>query len=126
MTVLSFVIYCVIVDVASFGLFNGAILLPNVLWLALIFLVTPVITLAGIGITVMVSLRVKGYREAQQLGVVLLLPILGLIFAQVGGVIMFGPTMIALLIGAFVAVDIVLFRIGVKVFRREEILMRSV
>jgi len=124
-TISAFALYCVIVDVSSFSLFNGAILLPNLLWAALIFLVTPLVALAGIGITVMVSLRVKGYREAQQLSAILVLPVLGLIFGQIGGVIMFGTTMIMLLVAGFAATDLILFRVGLRVFRREEIVTCS-
>lgn len=125
-TILAFAVYCAVVDLAAFSLFSGAILLPNALWMGLIFMVTPLVALAGIGITVMVSLRVKGYREAQQLSAILILPVLALIFGQIGGVLMFGPTMIMLLVVAFVVVDIILFRIGVRIFRREEILMKSI
>ncbi|MDD1776219.1 MAG: ABC transporter permease subunit [Candidatus Methanomethylicus sp.] len=125
-TLLAFTLYCAVVDIASFGTFGGILLLPNALWLALIFGVTPTVALAAIGITVIVSSRVKGFREAQQLSAILVFPILGLIFAQIGGVVFFGPLMLIGLVIGFSALDVVVFWIGVKLFRREEILMRSV
>jgi len=125
-TILAFTVYTVAVDVAAFALFGGRILLPNLLWFVLIFCVTPAVSLAGIGITVIVSVRVKGFREAQQLSALLVLPIMLLIFSELGGLIMFGPTMLALLIAGFVAMDLIVFRLGMSIFRREDILVKSV
>ncbi|MDD1764712.1 MAG: ABC transporter permease subunit, partial [Candidatus Methanomethyliaceae archaeon] len=108
-TILAFIVYSVVVDVAAFTLFGGMILLPNLLWLVLIFCITPAVSLAGIGITVIVSVKVKGFREAQQLSALLVLPIMLLIFSELGGLIMFGPIMLALLIAGFVVMDLIVF-----------------
>jgi uncharacterized protein with ACT and thioredoxin-like domain len=98
--------------------------LPNAVWLILIFGLAPTLALASIGLTVIISARVKGFREAQQISVVLLLPILGLVFAQASGAMIIGPPVIAALIGVFALVDLAVFYIGVKVFKREEILSK--
>lgn len=74
--------------------------------------------------TVIISAKVKGFREAQQISVILLIPILALVFGQVVGAIVFGPLMVLGLIGLFAVVDVLVFRVGVKIFRREEILQR--
>ena len=125
-TILAFTVYSAVVDVAAFTLFGGRILLPNLLWLVLIFCVTPAVSLAGIGITVIVSVKVKGFREAQQLSALLVLPIMLLIFSELGGLIMFGPIMLALLIAGFVVMDLIVFRLGISIFKREDILAKSV
>ena len=67
-----------IVDALTFGLFNGMLLLPNVNLLIMILGVAPALALCSVGLTVMISAKVKGFREAQQISVVLLLPVLGL------------------------------------------------
>lgn len=123
-TFLAFAAYAIVVNVSAFGLFGGRLLLPNLLWLILIFGVTPCVALAGIGITVIVSTRVKGFREAQQISALLVLPILLLIFGEIAGALFFGPAMLALLILVFGAVDIVVFWVGMKLFRREEIIAK--
>lgn len=123
-TFLAFAAYAVVVNVAAFSLFDGRILLPNLLWLILIFGVTPCVALAGIGVTVIVSTRVKGFREAQQISALLVLPILLLIFGEIAGALFFGPTMLALLIVVFAVVDVVVFWVGMKLFRREEIIAK--
>lgn len=121
-TIVSFVMYTVIFDVLSFGLFDGMLLLPNLDWLLLIFGLAPTVALASIGLTVIISAKVKGFREAQQISVILLLPILGLVFGQISGALIFGPAVIVVLTALFVVIDFVIFRIGVNMFKREEIL----
>lgn len=121
-TLLSFVVYSVLFDVLSFGIFNGMILLPNLDWILMILGLAPAVALASIGLTVIISSRVKGFREAQQISVILLLPILALVFGQVAGAVIFGPVMITVLICLFAAIDFAVFRIGVTTFKREEIL----
>jgi hypothetical protein len=58
----------------------------------------------------MISAKVKGFREAQQISGILLIPILVLVFGQVTGVIIFGPMLVTLLIGLFAIIDIVVFK----------------
>jgi len=123
-TFASYSIYMAIVDVMTYGTF-GMLLLPTANWLILMFGVTPAIGLCSIGLTVMISAKVKGFREAQQISVVLLLPVLGLVFAQISGVLVLGPLILAALIGLLAVVDIAIFYMSVKIFRREEILAKQ-
>ena len=123
-TIISFGIYALVVDVITFGMFNGMVLLPNLVWLIMIFGVTPTLALCSIGLTVIISSKVKGFKEAQQISVVLLLPVLGLVFAQVSGVMVLGPAVLALLMGVLAIVDIAVFYVGVETFKREEILSK--
>ena len=87
-------------------------------------MLAPTIALASIGLTIIISAKVKGFREAQQISVILLIPILLLVFGQVTGAIIFGPIIILALIGLFVVLDFVVFRIGLRLFKREEILTK--
>ncbi|MCW4005750.1 MAG: ABC transporter permease subunit [Candidatus Bathyarchaeota archaeon] len=123
-TFVSFAVYTILVDAATFSLFNGTLLLPNLTWLLTIFGVAPTIALFSIGLTVIISAKVKGFKEAQQISVILLLPILGLVFAQIAGVMILGPLMLALIMALFILVDAVVFYVGVKMFQREEILSK--
>lgn len=123
-TIVSFAIYTAVFDIIAYGLFNGMLLLPTIDWILLIFGLAPTVALASIGLTVMISAKVKGFREAQQISVVLLIPVLALVFGQVTGAIIFGPPVILALIGLFGLVDFAVFRAGVKLFKREEILTK--
>jgi ABC-2 type transport system permease protein len=123
-TIISFAVYTTVFDMMAYGIFNGMLLLPNIDWILLIFGLAPTVALASIGLTVMISARVKGFREAQQISVILLIPILALVFGQATGAIIFGPIVILALIGVFALIDFAVFRAGVKLFKREEILSK--
>jgi len=90
----------------------------------MIFGLSPAIALTSIGLTVTISAKVKGFREAQQISVILLAPILGLVFAQISGALFLGEAVLYALIGVFVLVDVIVFYIGIKLFQREEILSK--
>ncbi len=123
-TIVSFLIYSTVVNTVSFSVFNGRFLLPNPIWILLIFGLAPTLALASIGLAVIISARVKGFREAQQISAILLIPILALVFGQVSGALILGPVMVAALIGLFGGIDIIVFKIGLRMFKREEILSR--
>ena len=108
-TFLAFGLYAVIVDAFTYAMFNGMLLLPNLNFLIMIFGVRPTLALCAIGLTVIISAKVKGFREAQQISVVLLLPVLGLVFAQISGVLVLEPLVLALPIGLLAAADIAIF-----------------
>jgi len=86
-TIGSLLVYSTVVDLFAYMVFNGRLLLPNLLWILLAFGVAPTVSLAGIGLTVMISSRVRGFREAQQISVILLIPILAIVFGQITEVI---------------------------------------
>ena len=121
-TIISFLIYLICVDVLSLSVFDGVLLLPNLDWILLIFGLAPTMALTSIGVTVMISAKVKGVREAQQISGILMIPILALIFGQVMGALILEPFVILLLIGIFIIIDVVVFKMGVRIFEREKIL----
>jgi ABC-type Na+ efflux pump permease subunit len=120
-TIAAFSLYFAIIN-ASFLAATGMAVLPNLQWLLLIFLLTPSLALAGIGLTVIVSAKVKGFREAQQISALMVLPVLLLFFGQASGVLFLDPLIIAGLAGILALLDIVIFKAGIRMFRREEIL----
>jgi ABC-type Na+ efflux pump permease subunit len=117
----SFILYTVTVDLLTYNLF-GRLLLPNLEWIMLIFGLTPTIALTSIGLTVLISARVKGFREAQQISAVLVVPIIAMLLAQASGAMIFGFLMVGVLTAVFLLFNILLFRLGVRFFRRDKIL----
>jgi ABC-2 type transport system permease protein len=87
-------------------------------------LVGPVMALAGVNLTAIVSSRVSDPRTAEQVSIVLILPLLALFFAQVGGVILIDTRLLLLVTAALALLDLALVLVGVQVFRRETILTR--
>jgi ABC-2 type transport system permease protein len=92
--------------------------------LVLYLIVGPLVTFTALLIAAIVSSRVNDARTAQQLGAFLTLPITGLFVAQLAGQFLLGVP--ALLVTALVLVvaNVALLWAGVRVFRRDTILMR--
>jgi ABC-2 type transport system permease protein len=84
----------------------------------------PLVELAALLVSVIVSSRSSDPRSAQQIAGLLILPITAVFVAQLMGLVIVGAT--AMLLGALgcLALNVVLFWIGVQVFQRETILTR--
>jgi ABC-type Na+ efflux pump permease subunit len=123
-TLVAFSVYATIVDITTFSLF-GSLLLPNLVWVIMVLGVAPTLALCSVGLTVIISSRVKGFKEAQQISAVLLLPVLGIVFAQLTGFMILGPEVLAILIGVLALVNVAIFYVGKKLFKREEILSQA-
>ncbi|MBI2185253.1 MAG: ABC transporter permease subunit [Thaumarchaeota archaeon] len=120
----SFIVYSTVVISTSAYVFGALVMPPLAVWIPMIFGLTPVLSLTAIGLTVIISSRVKGFREAQQISGLLLIPIIILVLGQVSGALILGPLIVGLLILVFAAIDLAVFVIGVRLFRREEILSK--
>jgi ABC-2 type transport system permease protein len=125
-TFLSFLVYTVLVDLICSNIFGGVPILPSMTWLVLVFFVSPSFSLGTIGLTVAISARVKGFREAQYASTLVIIPIVLLIIAQSSGMLFLGPAMLMLLGSGALIVDLFIFVAGVDAFNREEILARLV
>ena len=95
-------------------------------WLAIILLLVPALSLLMVFLNVLVSAKVKGYQEAQQLSVLVILPILFLLYGQIGGIVFLGtPLLLACGVVVF-ALDAVLIRFAVKSFNRDKLFRTQV
>jgi ABC-2 type transport system permease protein len=93
-------------------------------WLAGVFLLGPAVGLSSVVAGVIVSARVNDPRVAQQIGGVVIVPIVGLVLVQATGTLLVGPAGYMLLTLIVLAVSLVGLRIGVRLFDREAILTR--
>jgi len=92
--------------------------------LAVMFVLSPLASLASLQLAVCVSSRVNDPRSAQQIGVLILLPIAGLLGAQLLGSLEL-TTEVSLSIAAGLTVlNVALMWLGVRIFDRESILLR--
>jgi ABC-2 type transport system permease protein len=87
-------------------------------------LLGPLAALAALQLAVCVSSRVNDARSAQQIGALIILPISGLLVAQVTGFVVLTGTVIALIALALAALNVALMRVGIVLFDRESILTR--
>jgi ABC-2 type transport system permease protein len=93
-------------------------------WVLAVLVDTPLLALIGVALIVVLSSRVNDPRTAQQISAVLVVPVLGLLFGQLAGVIVLGPAL-ALGIGAVLAVIAAAsLWFAARLFQREVILTR--
>jgi hypothetical protein len=71
---------------------------------------------------IIISTRVKDPSSAQQLGSLLILPVIGLLVAQLSGLVQIGVSLILGIALAVALLDLLLLGIAIRLFRREEIL----
>jgi ABC-2 type transport system permease protein len=93
-------------------------------WLVAVFVVGPLLALAAVSVAVMVSSRVNDPRVAEQVSMLVILPLLGLFFGQIAGLIYINERLILLMAGLLVLVDAVLMTFATQLFERETILTR--
>jgi ABC-2 type transport system permease protein len=122
-TWLSFILYAmgtlILVDSPAV-----TIKLFDVLWLTAIFIVGPLLSVAGVSIAVMISSRVSDPRVAEQISAVFILPLIGLFVGQSTGLIFINEKIILWMASALLVLDIALFYFAAQLFQRETILTR--
>lgn len=99
-----------------------ALLTPHSI--AIVFLLGPLAALAALQMAVCVSSRVNDARSAQQIGALIILPVAGLLVAQVTGSVVLSTTVILLIAAALAVVNAGLMALGIALFDRESILTR--
>jgi ABC-2 type transport system permease protein len=92
--------------------------------LALVFGVGPMCALVALQFAILISSRVNDARTAQQFGVLIVMPITGLVIAQFTGTLWLTAPMLVLLTVAGLGFWVVLAVLSVILFDREQILTR--
>ena len=93
-------------------------------WLSGVFLLGPAVGLSSVVTGVIVSSRVNDPRVAQQIGGVIIVPIIGVTLVQATGSILVGASGYLLLAAIILAISLAGLRLGVTLFDREAILTR--
>ncbi|MDE1767978.1 MAG: ABC transporter permease subunit [Candidatus Micrarchaeota archaeon] len=120
LTLAVFAIYGSVTNYLAYKAFN-AYLLPNLSWILMIAM-SPFLSLAAIGIVVLVSAHVQGIKEAQQISSLLILPVLVLPFTSIFGVVDLTPTFFAVVMLFLIVADLAIIYFGIKSFKKESIL----
>jgi ABC-2 type transport system permease protein len=117
--------YVVFVLLASF-VYGPALfgVVTDASWLAGVFLLGPAVGLSSVVAGVIVSARVSDPRVAQQIGGVIIVPIVGLVLIQATGTLLVGPAGYVLLAVIVTILSLEGLRVGVRLFNREAILTR--
>ncbi|MBN2503194.1 MAG: ABC transporter permease [Anaerolineales bacterium] len=94
------------------------------LWLLAIFLVGPLLAIAGVSVAVMVSSRVNDPRVAEQVSALVMIPLIAMLLGQSFGLIYIDETLIIWIALAMFVIDAGLLYFSVQLFQRETILTR--
>ena len=84
----------------------------------------PLVELAALQVSVIVSSRSNDPRSAQQITGLLILPITAIFIAQMAGAFVLGPAVMLLGSVGVAALNAILLWVGIRVFQRETILTR--
>jgi len=93
-------------------------------WLMAVLLVGPLMAILSVNFSIMVSSRVNDPRVAEQLSVVVILPLLALFFGQISGLIFINQQIVLLMAVILVVLDAIAVYLAVQLFQRETILTR--
>ncbi len=132
---LAAVIPAILATYAAFGIFalgtwlivaNKMLLsaLLDARWLIAIFLVGPLLALLAVVFSLMISSRVNDPRVAEQISMVIILPVLAGFFGQVAGLFVLNKQLISIVALVMLGLDAVMVYLATRVFQREQILTR--
>lgn len=119
----TYLVYAIVVNISSFGLFHR-IWFPVASWWPLMFWLTPAFALLGISATVLISSRVKTFMEAYQLSGSLVVIVLALVIGQVTGVLFLGVWTV-MLVGTLIwLLDAILVFVSIRSFKRSSLIAK--
>ncbi len=116
-----FALYVITANAAAWSQMHR-IFFPNTMWLVMIAWVVPALPGLGLGVMVLVSARAQGFQDANQIGGMVVLPVLLLIFGQISGVMYFNVTFVFLMGLVIWLLDGMLIWKGSHSFRRSRLL----
>ena len=93
-------------------------------WLVGVFILGPAVGMSSVVAGVIVSARVNDPRVAQQIGGIIVVPIIAITLLQATGTLLVGATGYFLLAAIIFIVSLIGLRVGVQLFDREAILTR--
>jgi ABC-2 type transport system permease protein len=122
LTAVSFLVYVLIT--AIFARPGVAEVLLGARSIGTVFVIGPLAALAALQMAVCVSSRVNDARTAQQVGVLVILPIPGLLVGQLFGALTLSVPVIAMIALALLVINAGLMWLAITLFDRETILTR--
>ncbi len=132
---LAAVIPAVLATYAAFGIFAAGTwiiltdkalvaALLDVRWLIAIFIDGPLLAIMAVTFSLMVSSRVNDPRVAEQISMVIIVPVLAGLLGQVSGLFILNKQIITITAVVLVVLDALLVYMATSVFQRESILTR--
>ena len=93
-------------------------------WLLVVLLVAPPMTILAVNLGVIISSRLSDPRAAQQVGMLIIVPVIAVVIGQVTGLVLLTPLVVLLAAAVITLLAAVTLAIAVRLFDRETILTR--
>lgn len=93
-------------------------------WLLAILVVGPLMAVAAVNVALIISSRVSDPRVAEQLSAILVIPLMTVMFAQIGGLLVVNAQLMYITILVMLLLDVAAVYLGARIFQRENILTR--
>ncbi|MDN7242325.1 ABC transporter permease subunit [Planococcus sp. N028] len=106
-SIVSFLACGIVINGFGYPLFQELIF-PSANWIVLITCLSPMVILLVVLINILISSRVKTYQEAQNIGGVIVLPVVGLLIGQISGLFLLGVGLILAISGIVLLINLVL------------------
>lgn len=122
-TWLSFVPFVILVDYLTVGALGYAPL-PDAVWMIGVFILAPLFCVMSIALNVVISSKVSDVRASQQIGSLIVLPVVAFFVIALVGFFSLGPEIMLLLSGIVLLIDVGVAYLSLRTFQRESILVR--
>jgi ABC-2 type transport system permease protein len=121
-TLVAFVLFAILVDYFTYSFFHE-IMIPDARWIVAIVVISPLFCIMGIMINVLISSKVSDVRASQQIGSLVVLPIVALFIMSSMQLFALNMQLLILLALLLLGLDSLVFWLSYKSFRREKILV---
>jgi len=120
-TYAAFVFNIIAVDIILFPI-AGILYAPNLSWFIVMFFLAPAICIASIEANVLVSSRMRDVRAAQQVGGLIIMPLMLMFLGSISNVFPLTPSNLLIISAIISVVAYALFQMARRLFQREKIL----
>jgi ABC-2 type transport system permease protein len=117
----AFLVFSAITDVVLLP-WLGMLVMPNLKWTIIMLLVAPLICVLSIEANVYISSRVRDVRAAEQLGALVIMPLVLIVVFLSMGIIQVSFLLVPILTIVILIFDVGLFFLATRTFHREKIL----
>ena len=121
---LSSLAYTLVVNTLGWGYF-GHLILPNLTWLLVILVISPLLVFLSILLIIGSSQYLKNSKSAQGVAMIIVMPIIGILLSQSPGVLILGVFETVVFITVLVLLVILTFLVLMKIFNFEKFILNN-
>jgi ABC-2 type transport system permease protein len=117
----AFMIYSYLTNVLIFH----RLIFPTTLWILTMVFLVPALTLFSVGAMIIISARSKGFREAQQIGSMIVLPVFVLLVTQLLGFMSMTSRSLVVTAVILLVLDGLLLKYGSRAYGRDQLMSNA-